>query len=170
MSKRTSYGKIYRPNVRARPRLSRGRDFTCQRNLPSAQTQPSLRANTAHPHRRNLASTWTRRVHADASQRPRRQDVSVRTRAASMRTHSFPPLPSPPLPSLPFPPPLRTRTIEKNLKIILFIYLFLFLVVATILKREKKNFSLRFSIPKIPELHELPKLRRRSREKKVFSA
>jgi hypothetical protein len=36
MSKRTTYDKIYCPDVRARPRLPHGRDFTRGRLLPSA--------------------------------------------------------------------------------------------------------------------------------------
>jgi hypothetical protein len=43
MSKQTSYGKIYRPDVHAHPRLPRGRDFTRKWILPSALVK-------IHPH------------------------------------------------------------------------------------------------------------------------
>jgi hypothetical protein len=97
MSKRTSYGKIYcpdvcrrRPEVRAHPRLPRGRNFACGRFLLSTLVK-------IRPRRRNPASAWTRRVHADGL---------------------IPSLPSPSLPSpLPCGPSLlstRTRTLKIN--------------------------------------------------------
>jgi hypothetical protein len=52
MSKQTSYNKIYRPNVRARPHLPRRRDFTHRRFLLSALIKIRLR-------RRSGVSTWT---------------------------------------------------------------------------------------------------------------
>jgi hypothetical protein len=45
------------------------------------------------------------------------------------------------------------KKIKKNI-----LFLFLFLVVVAGLKREKKNFGFRFSIPKIPKIPKLPRL------------
>jgi hypothetical protein len=76
---------------------------------------------------------------------------------ASARTHSFP--------SSPLPDGLHPRGHGRKNNYFILFYLKFFLVVVAGLKREKKNFGFRFSIPKIP------KLRGRSREKnKVFSA
>jgi hypothetical protein len=53
MSKRTSYGKIYRPDVRARPRLPRGRVFT--------RKQVFTVRDDGKKHVRTDASTYPRR-------------------------------------------------------------------------------------------------------------
>jgi hypothetical protein len=118
MSKRTSYGKIYRPDVRgrcsdvcARMRFYRRTDFTVRAGKnPSARTQ--------------LAAAQTQCVRANTTQRPLGQGTSARTQS-SVRTNmarphrcELPPcgcihsLPSPPLPpSLPpHPPPLWTQS------------------------------------------------------------
>jgi hypothetical protein len=156
-------GRPFRPDVRPRPRLSRGCGFTRGRVL------------TVRRHHK-------KRVRADATMRPReRRDASAWT-PMSARTQSnvradaspSPPLPSPSLP--PSLPPLccprrREKKIKKLKKNIL--------VVVAGLEREKKIsiFNFRFLIPKIPKIPKLPKLpklpelRGRSREKKkVFSA
>jgi hypothetical protein len=90
MSKRTSYGKIYRPDVRTRPHLPHGRDFTHGRFLPSALVK-------IRPRGRNPASARTRHV-----------------RAGELIPSPPIPSPSPPLPS----PPLQTQSIRVDAQII----------------------------------------------------
>jgi hypothetical protein len=127
MSKRTSYDKIYRPDVRgrrpdvhARPRSSHGCDFTRGQILLSALVKN-------RPRGCNPASSRTWCVRADAF-----------------------------IPSPPFLPPLQThmRTLQKINKInknnLFFKFKFKFLVVVAVLKREKKISVFGFQSPRFP--------------------
>jgi hypothetical protein len=129
MSKRTSYGKIYRPDVPSRPRLSRERDF---------------------PRGRILSSTAVKI-------RPRRcTQASVRMQVASARIHSpLPSLPSPP--SCPVRTQtvvradgLRPRPPGHSKKNIKFSFYYFILVVVAGWKREKKISVFGFQSPRSP--------------------
>jgi hypothetical protein len=89
MSKRTSYGKIHRPDVRMCPHLPRVRDFPQERFLPSAAIKINLRGPSAFA-RTRVASEQMR--------------LCVRMNASCIRTDALPPS-LPPLPSPASSPP-----------------------------------------------------------------
>jgi hypothetical protein len=119
MSKRTFYSKIYRPDVRARPHLSPGRDFTRRRYLLSALVK-------IRPRGRTLVSARTRE---GGGGRGGGGNECVCTNAARVRADVLIPSPSsPPSRALPAPLPAdaiccpcgraasartRKRTLEK---------------------------------------------------------
>jgi hypothetical protein len=145
MSKRTSYGKIYHPNVRVRPCLPYRCDFTRKRFSPSAVEKICLRGCLQASARTHSLLT-SPPLPSPPSYPCRRRLLSARTGAAST----------------------SARTLEKNKnknKIKIYHYYF---GSCCRLEKRKKNFGFRFSIPKIPELRGL---RGRSCEKKkVFLA
>jgi hypothetical protein len=137
MSKRTFYGKIYRPDVCAGPHLSRGRVFTCGWVF-------TVRADGKKKYPRG---------HADAFARTKARPRGHRRVRVDAPMHSHLLAPRPPLYPLARPASgscgwavASTRTLEKKLKIC-----FLFLVAG--LKRKEKNVRISvfgFQSPRFP--------------------
>jgi hypothetical protein len=96
MSKRTSYGKIYHLDDRTRPRLPRGRVFTCGKVF-TIRANNKKRIRTDAP----LCPHGHKRVRADATMRPRGHRRVHADRGPTAQT-STPPYPRPLPPRSPY--------------------------------------------------------------------